>query len=816
MTGTDNIAYLNQKNADTPSRRALIRRLFPRFKSITTQHLKRIMQNMFDNADDALFKIAEKADNNEEKNRYLDSMRIVRLQRESIEDSFFAYIDSSFDEYLGENFSPNAKPAATEIDYSAMSLVSEDDLEITLAKERLVQKIYSLYQADLSAISKRVAYLYNLDEVKAELIPFGPENLVKAYANAAEQIELDLEVRIILLKLFDWQCIQSLAGLFQAINQEFVEADVLPVIKTSIKHNPSPGVPMPGAPMGAGGMPFAGMSGGGGVPGGLNLPADGNMWGTLQGLLGQYRSSQPGGGSLFPGGGGGGGFGAGIAGGGGAGGYDPGLAGGGGAGAAGGYAGGAGVGSGAGGYAGGMGYVPISAEEVLSSLTSLQQNMDGAMPGGGAHAIGNFVRVQLTNAEGDKPRQLKPLDNDLIDVVCLIFEYILEDPQLPASAKASLARLQIPFLKVAMIDQEFFAVKGHPARNLLNTMAHAAIGIDETTDSDNAILRKIHAITETILNDFTDNVELFAKLEEDFDAFMQMLNAQEQAALDEIESRQQERESEVLAKSWVRETLEQHLLGKTLPGVVVDIILGPWKDVMLQSYLLHGENSNLWKNQIRFIDVLCWSVEPKKKSVDKTKLGHIIQQLIITLRAGLEQIDYPEAEMEAIFNHLEPYHLASVRGQDSIQAVRSKPDSKQPDQMETADEAALLDAEDQVMDDKVILEDITLEGWESDPFLDEIDDEYLQLARHLEMGKWVEFKNSKGKPQRAKLAWKSELLGEYTFLNWKFDVVADKSLQELAKDLRTGSAKVVEDVPLMDRALSAVLTTLTPKAAGNK
>jgi hypothetical protein len=120
------------------------------------------------------------------------------------------------------------------------------------------------------------------------------------------------------------------------------------------------------------------------------------------------------------------------------------------------------------------------------------------------------------------------------------------------------------------------------------------------------------------------------------------------------------------------------------------------------------------------------------------------------------------------------------------------------------------------MDDKVVLEDITLEGWESDPFLDEIDDEYLQLARHLEMGKWVEFKNSKGKSQRAKLAWKSELLGEYTFLNWKFDVVADKSLQELAKDLRTGSAKVVEDVPLMDRALSAVLTTLTPKAAGQK
>jgi hypothetical protein len=95
--------------------------------------------------------------------------------------------------------------------------------------------------------------------------------------------------------------------------------------------------------------------------------------------------------------------------------------------------------------------------------------------------------------------------------------------------------------------------------------------------------------------------------------------------------------------------------------------------------------------------------------------------------------------------------------------------------------------------------------------MNQVEDEYLELARHLEMGKWLEFKNAKGNTQRAKLAWKSELLGEFTFLNWKFDVVADKSLHELADDLRSGQAKVVDDVPLMDRALSAVVTGLTRK-----
>jgi len=797
MTGTDNIAYLNQKNPDVTSRRVLIRKLLPRFKSITEDHLEIIMQSMFDHADDALFKIAEKAESGDEKNRYMDSMRIVRLERESIEQAFYKRISSSFDAYMDDSFVPSDKAAAsTDIDYDSLSLVSEDDLEISIAKERLVQKIYSLYQQDLSAISKRFAHIYDLKEFKAEWIPFSPENLIKAYASAAEQIELDLEVRIILLKLFDWECIQRLATLFAAINQEFIDADVLPVIKTLIKQPIAPGVTTTSTGMN---LPGAGPA----------LPSDGNIFGALQGLLSQYRNSQPGGftgfGGGMPGGSGMPGSGGGITGGG----FAPG-----------------GVPNAGMGGGGSGSFVTISPQEMLSSLTSLQQEVDGTLPSG-AHAIGNFVRVQLQTADGDKARQIKPLDNDLIDIVCLIFEYILDDPQLPASTKADLARLQIPFLKVAMIDQEFFATKGHPARNLLNDMAYAAIGIDETADSENPILKKVHAITERILNDFIDDVTLFATLETEFNEFIDSLNAQEETALNEIEARQQERESVILAKQWVRETLEQHLLGKTLPGVVVDIILGPWKDVMLQTYLLDGENSSLWKTQIRFIDVLCWSVEPKKLNVDRNKLGHIILQLVKTLRAGLEQIEYPDEEIDAIFTHLEPYHLASVRGLDSPAAMTNKSDQSMNDvSLETSlnnlnDEYQKMqqeqkEAEQLLNQDKVILEDIVLEGWEADPFADEIDDEYLQLARHLEMGKWVEFRDKSGKSKRAKLAWKSELLGEYTFLNWKFDVVADKKLTELAKDLRTGQARVVEDVPLMDRALSAVLTSLTPKASGQK
>lgn len=775
MPGSDNVTYLKQDSTGSVSQQVLARRLLGEFKEITSQRMRNILQAMFDNADDALFKIAESSDKTTDKSFYLDSMRIVRLQRDEFEKEYFGQLANEFDHYI-DGISSRNRTAIPEpsIDYDKLELVSEDDLEITIASERLVQKIQAQYKPELSAINKRMAFLFDVEKVEEDPIPFAAKVLVQVYASAAEKIDLPLEVRIILLKLFDLQCINGLANLYQIINRKFIDANVLPVIKTTYKQ---------------GGSSNSGV----GTPVGTQLP-DADVWGTLQGLLSQ-RAGQPGG---FTGGAGEG-FGDGlsaIAGVGGIAGDQPGH-----------YQQGMLQGGGTGPV------VTIPPLEIVNSLTTLQKGVEtGVLPEGGAQAIGNYVRGQLqaSDADGKVSREIQPLDNDLIDVVSLIFEYILDDPQLPSRARASIARLQIPMIKVAMLDKDFFSMNGHPARDLLNKLAKSALGIDEAIDKDNLILKKINEVAETILHEFADNIDLFMLLDDEFTEFLSRYHEQERNALTDIELRLKEREELALARAWVRETLEQHLLGRELPAVVADIILGPWKDVMLHTYLQEGENSALWKTQIRFIDVLCWSIEPKQKIVDRTKLGKIIQHLIVTLRQGLAQIDYPQTEIDAVFTHLEPYHIASVRGEQYSNTISA--DASSPMTGETIDtEAALVEPN---MSDKVIMENIVLESWEPvhDPLFDAVDDEYLELARHLEMGKWVEFKNEKGKSRRAKLAWKSDLLGEYTFLNWKFDVVADKKVNELADDLRQGKAKIIDDVPLMDRALSSVLTSLTSKA----
>ncbi len=800
MASLDNVVSFEDIKQDGIERRLLLRKLQPKIKQKTIQHMKKVMQGMFDTADDALFKLAEGASEVTDKNLYFDSMRVVRLQRSSIEGTFFTEIEQYFVDFETETDSGKEQVNFSEIDLNSMELVSDADLEINLAIRNLIQKIQNLYSLDLSALDKRLAYLSNHKQGQNLVAPFGADAIVNSFVKAAEQIDLALEIQLIIIKLFDLHCIHNLAEMYTGLNAMLIEENVLPVIKQEIIKTPS-SAPMPTmnpdqtdgiVPEMGNNMP--------GVPGAMPAQIDAPVWSQLQQLVSAQRQSlfNAAGSALPPGQ-----TPAGMMG-------TPGMSAG--------LNSVGGVGNQASEFAAGAANVNLSTQDVVNALTAIQSTNFDEVPETGAYAVGNFLRVQLQQAseEGEQANILNPRDNDVIDVVCLLFEYILDDPNLPMTAKASIGRLQIPMLKVAMLDKDFFSMNGHPARYLLNLLASTAVGIDESEGLDQPILNKINEIVEEVLEKFTDDLGLFTELTEQLNEFISEQQLDELQACKDISQVQHEKEEMILAKTWVKETLSQHLIGRELPKPIVDIILGPWKEVMLETYLQEGEYSQLWKTQIRFIDVLCWSVEPKVHNLDRKKLGSIIQQLVVTLRDGFKLINMPKKELDKIFSTLEPYHLASVHGlnlsdciledteNESVKAVLNNEKS-----IESLDE----EIENVINTEKVLLEEIVLEDWEPAKELDQVNDEYLELARHLEMGKWVEFKNDKGDIRRAKLAWKSELLGEFTFLNWKFDVVADKTLNELAEDLRQGHAKVVDDVPLMDRALSAVVSGLIPKAS---
>jgi len=174
--------------------------------------------------------------------------------------------------------------------------------------------------------------------------------------------------------------------------------------------------------------------------------------------------------------------------------------------------------------------------------------------------------------------------------------------------------------------------------------------------------------------------------------------------------------------------------------------------------------------------------------------------------------------MANVFKALQACHVKCLRStsvkQRALEVARAKsvPVEVKPT---IADTVISLD-EEQSSEDNVS-EEIVLET--AAPTETEVDgprDRFTELAETLERGVWIERTNDAGEVIRAKLSWRSGITGVCLFVNRKGIKVAEVSPQALASWFRGGSAVVLEGagVPLMDRALSAMVTVLnrdTPK-----
>lgn len=78
-------------------------------------------------------------------------------------------------------------------------------------------------------------------------------------------------------------------------------------------------------------------------------------------------------------------------------------------------------------------------------------------------------------------------------------------------------------------------------------------------------------------------------------------------------------------------------------------------------------------------------------------------------------------------------------------------------------------------------------------------------VKRLQTGDWVEFTDAEGNGYRGKLIWRSDVLDDFTFVNRAYKVVAERCAADLVQEFLCGKARRLENVPLIDRALDAVI-----------
>jgi hypothetical protein len=107
------------------------------------------------------------------------------------------------------------------------------------------------------------------------------------------------------------------------------------------------------------------------------------------------------------------------------------------------------------------------------------------------------------------------------------------------------------------------------------------------------------------------------------------------------------------------------------------------------------------------------------------------------------------------------------------------------------------------------IEDIVFKAKKSTDSTTDIEaDEYTMQAIKMPVNTWIKFIDDNQQYTQAKLSWISKATGNYTFVNKQGIKLSEMTLPGLACLLRRESTAILEDIPLMDRALASMMTSL--------
>lgn len=718
-----------------------------------------------------LFVLADSTRERTKQTRYLDLRADIEKDWQHLIEAFRRELAAEATRCLSKNSqSDSNRETPLEVpDFEGLTLLADEDLSENIVIREFSAQLSETCNTELYALDRRVAALLGQDEPVDHTNPLSPPIICQALTDACAALGADAEDRLLLLRRLERHLHLALPPIYQRINARLVERGILPDLKRDFRRS-SP-IAGTNAAAAANAAPASATSSSA-PPTSINdvqLGGEGIL-GALQ-RLAQARSANPG---------------------------LPGTA-----------------------NAGVIGQTGTSAPASIQnsapamdaatlshlffvSLDELQHQPIG---------IADNVPVNRVRAvrESEAARQIGHLESVTIDIVAMLFDFIFDDRDIPPAIKALVSRLQIPVLKVAMLDHDFFSDRQHPARQFLSSISGIAVRWGSAVDETDPFYCKLAELVEQIQNQFETDVKVFGMALVELNAFVdQRENEEESTALTatdlvirhEQETTAWERAQHAVQSFWVR----------PLPALIEAFVSDHWIYALQKVALEHDADSPAWKSACGVMEDLDWSIQPKKSQDDRLKLISLLPRLLGQLNRGLDSIDAEPAQRRAFFDELVECHAAALKGEATgLPIANAKPAPREADLTPPASsdqEGDLLVTRS--VDNGLQVEEIILVGaspiWRAD------DREAFARVEALRRGDWLEFRQEDGSTSRERLNWISPQRGILVFSNHRSAKAISISPEALARQLRDGNASIVNGTPLFERALSGVLESLNAAA----
>lgn len=697
-----------------------------------------LMQTLFNSTDDALFELADRSSNDSDQQMFFESMRQIRLHRKKISIQFTDEFYRGFEQIFQTGEEPEALEFDTAVDQ--MSLVRSDDLEVSVAVSGIVSKVTSQFSLPIMQLTKRVDSLCKDRDVTERLNPLGPERVSQAFVSAIAALEVDIKIRIILLKLFERFVMESLGPVYEAANKLLAEAGVLSDLKEIMRkgRNTRPANTNSGREDVDAGRISAGAysdrpgsdAAGAGAPGSFSV---------IQGLLARARGATP----------------------------SP------------------GVGRSQG----------ISTPQLVTLLSDVQADVDRQpfdlteIP-----PVLDLREVVVTRARqvsGRSDAGMAQADDDAVNFVAMLFDYILNDRNLAIPMKALIGRLQIPIVKLVIIDKSFFEKSGHPARLLLNELSSAGIGWSAAAElKRDALYNKIESIILRVMNGFKEDPNIFTELVGELRRFVNKDNKRHALVEQRLKETETGKAKTVAARQTVQQLINQKASGMRLPPEVGRFVSATWSKVLVYACLKDGTASAAWQRDVQALDDLLWCLQPLDNTHDLQRREELIPDLISALEQGMEHLKLPDAQRSDLVAMLTA-QLTQMSAHDRAYLE----DDEAPDvyqSFEALDEIVLTAPQK------------TVEPKDVDP----PEPELVEEINRLREGVWIELVQKSGDITRCKLAAIIKPGDRYVFVNRRGMKVAEKTRMGLAMELKNKTLTILDESQVFDRALQAVIGNL--------
>ncbi len=744
-----------------------------------------LIVKMLDKADTVLFDNAMSASSNQQQEFFFEAMRNLRIERKGLE--------KKFSQQLVNNFLSLEKHSTTEtvtnvisFNTDTLTLIQKDQLDETITIDGIIAKANLDNELVLAQLINRFNSLVNFTIIDDTNNPLKARFICEAFQQATQHLNFEIKPKLVLYKIFNSEVISNLGQLYSEINLYLVSQGILPNLPGTpvIKHTKLiPSLLKTSSP-------FDVSDKGTDVLEALkglvvdqkcktidsNAPAD-----TENSINQNKVPTQP----------------------------------------------------------------AIDMNLLIQALSTVQHNSHQASTDCDGSEVEAEPVIDIRNQIGEVLSASgatfgKPIgqgNESAIDIVSMLFEFILCDRSLPDEFKALLGRLQIPLLKVAILDDSFFSKGSHPARKLLNEMAHAGIGW--TASSHTGLKDKITEIVNHIVSNFENDISIFSEALQNFQNFNEKYSANTMLKIKRLSELEEGRaRARVQAATIKADVAIKQIVGNLqLPESISHLIHKDWRSLMQLIYLRKGDKNKDWDKHLQVGTDLVASLIPVVTTEAKDRLQGSLPELIKNIKSGLNTVGSDEFENSNLFTDLEQLHIKVMEGETVLITSKQKlePDNSSQSELKSDVEHESSDSE---IDSTVTLpEEMSLE---SKPVIVPIseatqtvpvdfdeksledreqptelscksisleDEQYKIEVENLYTGTWFEKKETdQEKPLHCKLVAIIASVGKYIFVNHSGKKVAEYSQEQLITAMKNKQISMLGEGVIFERALKSIIS----------